>query len=69
MVRKILLQALGRSGDKCPCLLLCKRMCIIRGAFLVAQWLRLCLPRQGMQLQSLVGELRAHMPHGQKTKV
>ena len=35
---------------------------------LVVQWLRLHLPVQGVQVQSLVGELRSHMPQGQKTK-
>ena len=35
---------------------------------LVAQWLRLRLPMQGMWVRSLVGELRSHMPHSQKTK-
>ena len=29
---------------------------------LVVQWLRICLPVQGMWVQSLVGELRSHMP-------
>ena len=32
------------------------------------QWLRLCLPKQGMQVQSQVGELSSHMPLGQKTR-
>ena len=40
----------------------------IRGASLAVQWLRLCLPMQGVQVQSLVGQLRSHMPRGQKTK-
>ena len=35
---------------------------------LVTQWLRLCFPMQEVRVQSLVGELRSHMPHGQKTK-
>ena len=35
---------------------------------LVVQWLRLHLPVQGGQVQSLVGELRSHIPQGQKTK-
>ena len=35
---------------------------------LVAQWLRRCLPIQGMQVCSLGRELRAHMPHGKKKK-
>ena len=35
---------------------------------LVVQWLRLHLAMQGVQIRSLVGELRSHMPHGQKTK-
>ena len=30
----------------------------------MVQWLRICLPMQGMQVRSLVGELRAHMPRG-----
>ena len=31
---------------------------------LVAQWLRICLPMQGMQVQYLVGELRSHVLWG-----
>ena len=31
-------------------------------------WLRLCLPMQVVWFPSLVEELRAHMPHGQKKK-
>ena len=31
-------------------------------ASLVVQWLRLRLPLQGVQVQSLVRELRSHMP-------
>ena len=31
---------------------------------LVVQWLRLCLPLQTVQVQSLVEKLRSHMPHG-----
>ena len=31
-------------------------------------WLRLHIPMQTEQIQSLVGELRFHMPQGQKTK-
>ena len=31
---------------------------------LVVLRLRICLPGQGMQVQSLVGELRSHMPGG-----
>ena len=38
------------------------------GTSLVVQWLRLNLPMQGVWVQSLVGELRSHTPHGQKTK-
>ena len=38
------------------------------GTSLVVQWLRFCLPMQGLQVQSLVRELRSHMPCGQKTK-
>ena len=38
------------------------------GTSLVVQGLRLCLPMQGVQFPSLVGELRSHMPLGQKTK-
>ena len=36
------------------------------GTSLAVQWLRLCLPVQGVWVQSLVGELRSHMPHSQK---
>ena len=35
---------------------------------LVVQWLRLCLTMQGMRVWSLAGDLRSHMPRGQKTK-
>ena len=35
---------------------------------LAVQWLRLCLPMKGMQVQSLVGEIRPYMPPGWKTK-
>ena len=34
----------------------------------MVQWLRLRLPMQGVWVQSLVRELRSHMPQGQKTK-
>ena len=37
------------------------------GTSLVVQWLRLCLPMQGVQFQSLVMELRSHMAHAAKT--
>ena len=35
---------------------------------LVVQWLRLCLPMQGVWVQYLVRKLRSHMPRGQKSK-
>ena len=38
------------------------------GTSLAVQELRLCLPMQGVWVQSLVRELRFHMPHGQKTR-
>ena len=38
------------------------------GTCLVVQWLRLCLPMQGVQVPSLVEELRFHMPQCQKTE-
>ena len=34
----------------------------------MVQWLRFHLPRQGVWVGSLVKELRAHMPQGQKKK-
>ena len=34
------------------------------GTSLVVQWLRIHLPMQGTQVQSLVWELRSHMPRG-----
>ena len=34
------------------------------GTFLVVQWLRIRLPMQGMQVQSLVGKLGSHMLQG-----
>ena len=38
------------------------------GTSLVVWWLRLHLPMKGVQVQSLVGELKSHMPHDQKHK-
>ena len=35
---------------------------------LAVQWLRLCLPTQGMRVQSLVRGLRSHMPPSQTAK-
>ena len=35
---------------------------------LMVQWLKLCLPMQGVWVPSLVRELRSHMPHSHKTK-
>ena len=35
-----------------------------RGTSLVVQGLRICLPMQGMWVQSLVGELRSHISGG-----
>ena len=40
----------------------------VTGTSLVVQWLGLCLPMQGVQVRSLVGELGSHMPRVQKTK-
>ena len=34
----------------------------------MVQWLRLHLPVQGVWVRSLVGELRSHIAHSQKTK-
>ena len=36
------------------------------GTSLMVQWLRLDLPKQGAWVQSLVREMRSHMPRGQK---
>ena len=38
------------------------------GTSLAVQWLRLCLPMQGVQVRYLVGELRSHVPHSQKNQ-
>jgi len=35
------------------------------GTSLAVQWLRLCLPMQGAQVQFLVMELRSHIPKSQ----
>ena len=35
---------------------------------LVVQWLGLCLPMQGVQVQSLAEELRSRVPHDPKNK-
>ena len=40
----------------------------MRGTFLVVQWLRLCLPKQEVQVRSLVGDLRSHVPYGPPAK-
>ena len=34
------------------------------GTSLAVQWLKVCLPMQGMRVQSLVEELRSHMLQG-----
>ena len=39
---------------------------LVRGTSLVVQWLRIHLPMQGTWVQSLVEELRSHMPRGGK---
>ena len=38
------------------------------GSSLTVQWLRLCLPMQGVWVRSLIEELRSHTSHGQNTK-
>ena len=38
------------------------------GTSLVVQWLKLCLPMQGVRVQSLVWQLKSHMPLNQKTR-
>ena len=38
------------------------------GTPLEDQWLRVCLPIEGVPVPSLVGELRSHMSPGQKKK-
>ena len=35
------------------------------GISLVVQWLRICLPVQGMRVRSLVRELKSHMPRNE----
>ena len=35
---------------------------VVRGTSLVAQWLRICLLKQGTQVRSLVRDIRSHMP-------
>ena len=39
-----------------------------KGTSLVVQWLGLCLPIQGVQVRSLVGVLRSHLPPSPKPK-
>ena len=39
-----------------------------RGNFLSGQWLRLLLPTQTMQVQSVVRELRSHIAQAKKPK-
>ena len=45
-----------------------KQKCREEGTSPVAQWLKLGLSMQGLQVQSLVKELRSYMPHGLKTQ-
>ena len=55
--------AMSRSGDNSlgvrPLL---KNIAI--GTSLVVQWLRLCLPMQKVQVQSLIGDLGSHVSQG-----
>ena len=37
---------------------------LLIGTSLVVQWLRICLPMQGIQVRSLVGEQRSHVLQG-----
>lgn len=46
--------------QRAPSGLMCKEIVVI-GTSPVIQWLTTDLPMQGMQVQSLVGELRSHM--------
>ena len=46
---------------------LCLQDCLL-GTSPVVQWLKLCFSMQGVQVRSLVGELRSHMPHDQKAR-
>ena len=41
---------------------------VVKGTSLAVQGLRLPLPIQGVQVQSLVRELRPHIPQGQNHK-
>ena len=51
--------------DRIPPMLICyENAC--QGTFLVVQWLRLHFPMQRVWVQSLFGEVRSHMPQGQK---
>jgi len=39
------------------------------GNSLVVQWLRLCLPMYGVQVRSLIGDLRSHIPCSQNQNI
>ena len=39
------------------------------GTPLAVQWLRLCLPMQGVRVRSLIGELRSHRPRVQRSNI
>ena len=41
---------------------------MLSGAYLMVQWLRLCLANWGVQAQSLVRKLRSHMLCSQKNQ-
>ena len=62
--RKILLKTLREKNKQTN-----KKIKTLRDrTYLVVQWLRLCLPWQGMWVQTLVWELGSHVPHAKTLK-
>ena len=66
-VLRKLLRALS-GVPSCQIALHCLPSSFLRsaGTSVAVQWFRLRLPTQGVRVRSLVGELRSHMPCGQK---
>ena len=58
----------GQAGLDSETFTLRRSLKLREGTSLAIQWLRLCLPTQGVKVQFLVRKLRSHIPHSQKTK-
>ena len=57
----------SKCDNRISHMLLYLKSAIVRTS-LAVRWLRLHLPMQAVRVRSLVGEVRTHMPHGQKNQ-